>query len=158
MHTSSIINQKLIMQRFFSYLEEINSTLYVVENERVLSFFLWFKCVKKRTCKMLIKMSKMSNLKLKQLKVFMKVHGIAREDFRLSALESAHTCRLYFQRIFFNKTYAAFCLTHFRLDYNLLTYICFGLCVSKAAKIVTYSAYFNIMQKVKKLRQMKFFR
>lgn len=107
---------------------------------------------------MLIKISslKIGNLKLKQLKVFMKVHGIAREDFRLSALESAHTCRLYFQRIFFNKTYAAFCLTHFRLDYNLLTYICFGLCVSKAAKIVTYSAYFNIIQKVKKLGQIIF--
>lgn len=70
------------------------------------------------------------------------VRCIAREDFRLRALESEHTCTMCSQRIFYNKTYAAFCLTHFKFDYNLLTYICFGFCTSVAARNVTFNSFY----------------
>lgn len=60
-----------------------------------------------------------------------KTARLAREHFRRTRADYA------VQRIFYNKTYAAFCLTHFRLDYNLLTYICCALCEDQAAGMAT---------------------
>lgn len=62
--------------------------------------------------------------------------GARREHFRSRA---AHVQIMRLKGFFYNKTYAAFCLTHFRLDYNLLTYICLALCTDQAAGMATWN-------------------
>lgn len=63
------------------------------------------------------------------------------------ASEPVHVQIKHFKGFFTIKHMPRFALTHFKLDYNLLTYICFAFCAIEVADIESIRAYFYTIKK-----------